>query len=54
VATTGGKASVAPVLTREREMRREEASDGTEGERENRRAREEINRRKRAPQFSQI
>jgi hypothetical protein len=35
-------------------MRREEASGGTEGERENHGAREEIDREKRAPRFSQI
>jgi hypothetical protein len=39
---------------REKEMRREEASCATEGDRENHGAREEIDRRKRAPRFSQI
>jgi hypothetical protein len=45
----GWEVGIAPVLMREKEMRREEASSGIEGERENCGAREEIDRRKRAP-----
>jgi hypothetical protein len=49
---------VVPLSSREREMGREEASGRTKGERERERenhgAREEIDRRKWAPRFSQI
>jgi hypothetical protein len=34
VAVAGWEAGVAPILVREKEMRREEASGGIEGERE--------------------
>jgi hypothetical protein len=53
VATAGWEADVAPILTREKERRRVAALGRTKGERENHGAREEIDRRKWAPRFSQ-